>query len=113
MEFDPPENIQQSPVSNDERIAAQMRQKTLEPMDPFLKPEDAPDPIVVNVPQANIERDSEDTAQRSSLIQPSMGIQPVSPPSSQSNKARAVILMVAIGLVFTGIAFTLVFTKTQ
>lgn len=111
MEFDPPQKTN-SAVSDDERIAAETRQKTLNPMNPFIKPEDIPDPIAVNTPQANIQRDSEDTAQAESLLQPSSSAQPITPPS-QLNKGRTVLIAFALAVPAAVILIVLMLPKTQ
>lgn len=110
MEFDPPKNPSNA-VPDEERIAAETRQKTLNPMNPFIKPEDVPDPIAVNTPQANIQRDSEDTAHAESLVQPSSGVQPT-PPSS-SSKSRILLIGLVLALPIAAIAIVLMLPKTQ
>jgi hypothetical protein len=96
MEFEKDETI-----NDEQRILAQTRQVTLQPLDPFLKPEDAPDPIVMNETHGNIDRDNENTAQNQSVIQPSQGVlnTTLNTPAHHSFK----IVLIAISLV-TGIA---------
>lgn len=110
MEFDPPQKTNNA-VSDEERIAAETRRKTLNPMNPFIKPEDMPDPIVVNTPQANIQRDSEDTARAESLVQPSSGIQPA--PASQPSKGRILLITLAFAVPAAAIMVVLMLPKTQ
>lgn len=110
MEFDPPEKNTGS-VSEDERIAAETRKKTLNPMNPFIKPEDIPDPIAVNTPQANIQRDSENTARADSLIQPSNGTQ--SPSTSQSGKGKVFFIALVLAIPVIAFILVLILPKTQ
>ena len=110
MEFDPPQNIKNE-ISEEEQIAAETRKKTLNPMNPFIKPEDMPDPIAVNTPQANIQRDSEDTARAESLIQPSTGVQPI--PTSQSSRGRILLVALVLVLPLAAITLVLMLPKTQ
>lgn len=88
-------------VDDEQRLLAQTKQVTLQPLDPFLKPEDAPDPIVMNETHSNIARDNENTAENQSTIQPSRGIlnTPLNTPAHHSFK----IVLISISLI-TGIA---------
>ena len=96
MEFEKDETINDA-----QRILAQTKQVTLQPLDPFLKPEDAPDPIVMNETHGNVDRDNENTAQNTGIIRPSQGIlnTPLNTPAHHSFK----IVLISISLV-TGIA---------
>ena len=96
MEFEKDETVDEK-----QRILAQTKQVTLQPLDPFLKPDDIPDPIVTNETHSNIDRDNENTAQNGSSIQPSQGIlnTPLNTPAHHSFK----IVLISISLV-TGIA---------
>jgi hypothetical protein len=69
MEFEPNQTI-----TDEARILAQTKKVTLNPVDPFLKPEDTPDPILVPETHANIDQDSESTGDASHLIKPSSGM---------------------------------------
>lgn len=63
MEFEP-----EATVSNEARLLAQTKQLTLQPDNPFLKPQDTPDPITITETHANILPDTENTSNSTSLI---------------------------------------------
>lgn len=109
MEFDPPTDLKSS-TPDEERIAAETRKKTLNPMNPFIKPEDIPDPIAVNTPQANILRDSENTAQSDSLIQPSPSIKQQLT-LSRKPKNPIIATIVIISPILLAIGFVLSLTQ--
>lgn len=87
-------------VTDERRILAQMRKVELQPLDPFLKPEDAPDPIVMNETHRNVSRDNENTAEDGSIIQPSQGIlnTQLGTPAHHSFKIILVSLSLATGI---------------
>ena len=88
--------------TDDARILAQTKQVTLQPIDPFLKPEDAPDPIVISETRVTVESESENTADSSQLITPSAGAVP-SPVKSVHHhpvfKITVIVLSLATGIV--------------
>ncbi len=90
MEF---ESNSDTPVTDEERrLAAQTRAKTIQPIDPFLAP--APiETVTVSENQANINLDSEDTADQHSLVQPSNA------PEDQSDRHKTVGRPVVISLI--------------
>lgn len=93
MEFETNEN-QKSEVTEEERLRAQTRAKTLQPINPFLTPDDVPDPIVVAETHGNIERDAEDTSKRDRLVHPA-----ASATSTQSSQLRSKgALLAGVGL---------------
>ncbi|MDB5165845.1 MAG: hypothetical protein JWM00_735 [Candidatus Saccharibacteria bacterium] len=96
MEFEPNQTI------NDEaRILAQAKKLTLNPVDPFLKPQDAPNPVVVPETHANIDRDSESTADSSRLVKPSSGVlaKPTQTSHHPAIKFAIIISSVTVGVV--------------
>lgn len=105
MEFEKDE-----PVNEQQRQLAQTKQVTLHPLDPFLKPEDAPDPIVVNETHSNIEQDNENTGQTQSIVQPSKGVlnSTLNSPAHHSFKIILVSLSLITG-VMAGAAFFVFF----
>lgn len=82
-------------VSDDQRRLAQSRSVTIQPADPFLKPDDAPDPITVKETHSNIDRDSENTAFQESLIMPSKGTTTV-PTKRHANRLPVIISSIII-----------------
>ena len=96
MEFEP-----EPTVTNEARLLAQTKRMTLQPADPFLKPEDTPNPIVVDEIQPNIEPETENTGDASRLVQPSHGnlTQPNDkPPLSMSFKITMFITSIIVGV---------------
>jgi len=69
MEFE--NNQPPAAASEQERLLAQAKKVTIQPANPFLKPEDTPEPVTVTEMHQNVENDAEDTARSGSLIQPS------------------------------------------
>lgn len=95
MEFEP-----NQPITDEARILAQTKKVTLNPVDPFLKPEDTPDPILVPETHANIDQDSETTGDSSHLINPSSG---VLTPTARKAHHPAVKLILLISSLTVGI----------
>lgn len=105
MEFETPENLK-SPVPEEERIAAETRKRTLKPMNPFLKPEDLPDPVIVNQAPANLQRDTENTSSPDSLVLPTPSSQQVR--SKQPKTSTIVASVGGICLLVAGLYIFLV-----
>lgn len=61
-------------VSEEQRLLAQTKRATIQPLNPFLKPEDTPNPIVTNETHSNVAQDTENTALPTNIVQPSRGI---------------------------------------
>lgn len=57
-------------ISDDQRLAAQARTRTIQPLNPFLATAPAA-AVTVNEDQANVSTDSEDTSEPTSLLRPS------------------------------------------
>lgn len=105
MEFEPAKNLENS-VSDEERIAAETRKRTLKPMNPFLKPEDIPDPVIVNQAPANLQRDTENTSSPDSLVQPSPSSQQIK--TKQSKTSVIAVSVGGVGLLVVGLYIFLV-----
>lgn len=88
MEFEP-----NQPITDEAHILAQTKKFTLNPVDPFLKPSDTPDPILVPETHANIDQDSESTGDISHLVKPSSGV--LTPVSSTPHHAIKIIVLVS------------------
>ncbi|MDB5177709.1 MAG: hypothetical protein JWO61_92 [Candidatus Saccharibacteria bacterium] len=93
MEFEP-----EPAITDEARLRAQTKQVTLQPADPFLKPEDTPNPITTAETHRNIEPDSEDTADSSRLVQPSHGSLNETP-AKPSHSIPTIIAIVLISLI--------------
>jgi hypothetical protein len=107
MEFEVDEN-QKSVVTEDERLRAQARAKTLQPINPFLTPDDVPDPIVVTETHGNVQVDLEDTSKRERLIHPASGA--TTRHSSHFLSKGALIVASLLGFGILGIVSLLIFS---
>ncbi len=102
MEF---ESNSDTPVTDEERrLAAQTRAKTIQPIDPFLAP--APiETVTVSENQANIDLDSEDTADQHSLVQPSNTSENHTDQRKVPGRQIAILLIALVG-VLVAVALT-------
>ncbi len=100
MEFEADKKVDTG-VSDEQRRLAQTRSVTIQPADPFLKPDDTPDPIIVKETHSNIDRDSENTAIQESLIMPSKGSTPNPIAARHGNRLPVIIgsIIIVVGIV--------------
>ena len=108
------ENPSSSPatITDEQRLLAQTKKVTIQPMNPFLKRDDAPDAITINETHRNIGKDTENTAEDTSLVQPSAGIMRKAGNSTKRHgMAIALILTSVIVGVTVGAAFFLLTTR--
>lgn len=104
MEFENPTSSPSS-VTDEQRLLAQTKQVTLKPLNPFLKPEDAPDPIVVNEIHSNVDRDTENTSEKSHLMQPSTGaLRAV----TDSTKKHSLNILLLLSSIIGGVGFGII-----
>jgi hypothetical protein len=92
-------------ITDEQRQRAALKQTTLTPMNPFLKLDDAPDPVVLTETHPNVTRDSENTDRETgALIRPSNGIRTSLAMSQVKPKRHSVTLALIIICLITGVA---------
>lgn len=88
-------------ITDEQRILAATKTVTIKPLSANIMPDVATEPITIAERQPNVERDSEDTADRNTLLQPSKGTlrqQPHLQPSSHRFVVIPIVAAILIGL---------------
>lgn len=89
-------------ITDEQRILAATKTVTIQPISANIILEETAEPVTINERQPNLERDSEDTAARNTLLQPSKG-ENHQQIRLQSNGSRflavMIVVAVAVGLI--------------